>query len=714
MLRFLFGVFLPLVAWTVEINSHICAEVFFDPLPGPLFSLLWLTIPVSNAWILWAKPEHRRGLGVLCGMAQVVAVVYTIWFLPLTLLSFLAIVFWGLGLCSLSPLLALPFCLTGLRSVSEPSRPAGRWFGVLLALLLMTLSFLPVVLTYTGLQLARNPATRSRGLGWLRAWGDQQTLLEACYNQAGWVKCPVGMLICMGSPPPPQEVREIFFRAQGVPFNDFPPPRSASRFLDDGDFDGMVSDDLEQGQAKVGGRNRGLGLQQSSLAARVDSTGSTARWDWDLTFANQSASAREARCQVLLPPGAVASGAVLWVKEKPRQALIASRGKARVAYEAVVSQQRDPLLVTTAGPQRLLVQCFPVPPSGTMHIRLSITAPLLLDGDSASLKVPCILERNFEMQTAHSLKVECPLPHTRLPDSVPGTGLSSPLLREVVKRPPQASVWCLDRRSQAFTEARWTIPKPAAGPLWVVVDGSVGMQPYRREIAAALREFRSPQPVGVLLAGDEVQILQPLAAADAATMEQAAHQMEIAPLEGGQDDVPALLAAKEGQILWLHAGQSTPVDVGPLAPRANSIVSLACRSGPNFVLEELGCQEAVRTGSIGVDMQRQLAVLSGQRPDWQRLQLTQLASQPPGQESNFDDLSLLWANAQPANLKLAVRYGLVTPLTGAVVLENEAQERQLGLRPKDDIPVVPEPATLALLGVLGSLLLGGRALRRWR
>lgn len=695
-------------------KSHICAEVFFDPLPGPLYSLLWLTIPASNAWILFAKPEHRRGLGVLCGMAQVVALVYTLWFLPLTLISVLAIVFWGLGLCSLAPLLALPFCLTGLRSVSEHSRPAGRWFGVLLALLLMTLSFLPVVVTYAGLQLARNPATRSRGLGWLRAWGDQQTLLEACYNQAGWSKSPLGMVICMGSPPPPSEVRELFFRAQGVPFNDFPPPRSARRFLDDGDFDGMVTDDLDQGQAKVGGRNPGVGLQQSSLAARVDSSGSTARWEWDLTFANHGSSQREARCQVLLPPGAVASGAVLWVKGKPRQALIASRGKAQVAYEAVVSRKRDPLLVTTSGPQRLLVQCFPVPPGGTLQIRISLTAPLLLDGDGAWLKAPCILERNFEMETAHKFQVECPLPHTGLPESVPGTGLSSPLLWECVKRPPQDSVWCQDRRSKAFTEATWSLPTPPAGPLWVVVDGSVGMEPYRREIVSALRQFRSPRPVGVLLAGDEVVTLQPLAVADAATMEQAAHQMELAPLQGGQDDVPALLAAKEGQILWLHAGQSTPVDVGPLAPRTASIVSLACRTGPNLVLDELGCQEAVRTGSIGVDIQRQLAVLSGQRPDWRRLQLRQTAGQPQGFKSNSEDLSLLWAKALPADLKLAVSYGLVTPLTGAVVLEDEAQERELGLRPKSDIPVVPEPATLALLGALGSLLLGGRVMRRWR
>lgn len=713
MLRFLFGVVLPIVAWAVEKNSHICAQTFFDPLPGPLYSLLWWTIPASNLWILVARPEHRRGLGVLCGMAQLVAVVYTLWFLPLTLLSLVAIPFFGLGLCSLSPLLALPFCLTGLRSVSRTSRPAGRWLGVLLAFLLMLLAMFPSAMTYAGLQLARNPASRPRGLSLIRSFGDQQTFLEACYNQAGWTKSPLGMLICMGSPPSAMEVRELFFRAYGTAFNDFPPPSSARRFLDEPE-DFTVVDDPDRGQDTVGTRSLELSLQQSNLAARVDSTGSTAQWNWDLTFANHNSADREARCQVLLPPGSVACGATLWVHDKPRQALIASRGKARLAYEAVVSQKRDPLLVTTHGPHRLLVQCFPVPAGGSMRIRLTIAAPLLLEGDSGWLKTPSILERNFEMGTAHHFQVDCPLPHQGLPATIPGTGLASPLLWERVKRDSQASVWCPDKRSKAFTEGRWNETRVTPGPLWVVVDGSAAMEPFRGAIVSALREFRSPQPLGVLLAGDQVRTLKALAPADAASMEAAAHQIELAPLEGGQDDVPALLAAKEGQILWLHAGQSAPVDVGPLASRANSIVSLACRTGPNLVLDELGCREAVRTGSIGVDIQRQLAVLSGQRADWQRLELVQSSGQPRGRRSNCEDLSLLWAKAQPDNLKLAVRYGLVTPLTGAVVLENERQEQELGLRPKSEIPVVPEPATWALLATLGGLLLGGRALRRWR
>lgn len=37
---FALGVFLPLVAWSIEMGSHVCRDNFFDPLPTPLHSLL--------------------------------------------------------------------------------------------------------------------------------------------------------------------------------------------------------------------------------------------------------------------------------------------------------------------------------------------------------------------------------------------------------------------------------------------------------------------------------------------------------------------------------------------------------------------------------------------------------------------------------------------------------------------------------------------------
>lgn len=101
---------------------------------------------------------------------------------------------------------------------------------------------------------------------------------------------------------------------------------------------------------------------------------------WTLEFRNDGVPDRETRAQILLPPGGVVSRLTLWANGEEREAAFAGRSKVRAAYQEVaVQQRRDPVLVTTAGPDRVLIQCFPVPRNGgTMKVRLGITAPLLL------------------------------------------------------------------------------------------------------------------------------------------------------------------------------------------------------------------------------------------------------------------------------------------------------------------------------------------------
>ena len=63
--------------------------------------------------------------------------------------------------------------------------------------------------------------------------------------------------------------------------------------------------------------------------------------------------------------------------------------------------------------------------------------------------------------------------------------------------------------------------------------------------------------------------------------------------------------------------------------------------------------------------------------------------------------------------KLVVQLQLVTPVSGAVVLETQEQYDRHGLKPVDPatVPVVPEPGTAALL-LLGAGWLGSRRMRR--
>ena len=67
-----------------------------------------------------------------------------------------------------------------------------------------------------------------------------------------------------------------------------------------------------------------------------------------------------------------------------------------------------------------------------------------------------------------------------------------------------------------------------------------------------------------------------------------------------------------------------------------------------------------------------------------------------------------WLDAE----KLAVQLQLVTPVSGAVVLETQEQYDRHGLKPVDPatVPVVPEPGTVALL-LMGAGWFGSRRMR---
>ena len=100
----------------------------------------------------------------------------------------------------------------------------------------------------------------------------------------------------------------------------------------------------------------------------------------------------------------------LWVNGEPREAAFAGRTKVTQAYQQVaIRQRRDPVLVTTAGRDRVLVQCFPVPVGGEMKIRLGITIPLLLEDQThANLVMPHFVNRNFRIpdDVRHSVWIE--------------------------------------------------------------------------------------------------------------------------------------------------------------------------------------------------------------------------------------------------------------------------------------------------------------------
>ncbi len=104
----LFGIILPAVTLYIEITSHMCAEEFFDPIPTIWHILLVAFVPLANlAVLIGVRREKTDGLPLLQfinGIALGIALIYTCWFLLLSPLAIIAIIFFGLGLLPLAPL----------------------------------------------------------------------------------------------------------------------------------------------------------------------------------------------------------------------------------------------------------------------------------------------------------------------------------------------------------------------------------------------------------------------------------------------------------------------------------------------------------------------------------------------------------------------------------------------------------------------------------
>ncbi len=728
------AVLLPLFALGFELVTHMCAEMLFDPLPTLLHKILVALVPLGNAAGLVAlrgRAPVRRSYLLLNGFGLGVALYYALVFAPLTPLSVVMIIAYGIGLLSLAPLLALVAGLVLRRRLRAQAAAGGRTVlaGFSVAILALLLAGLPRAITRYSLHQAAQggPADRLAAVQRLRTFGNREILLRACYERSGELGDLESYLLGTQEVEP-AEARAVYYRVTGEPFNSVPPPKLAGG----GDWMRGVGTD-DQGGPAVGGVTPGLTLAASRIDGSLDPSAALGYLEWTLEFHNSSATLAEARGVLALPPGSVVSRATLWIAGEEHEAAFGGRDRTRAAYEQRVRVQHDPLLVTTAGPDRVLVQSFPVPAGGSQKIRIGITAPLPIEQSTAArLYLPHVVERNFRIDGATGVWIESKGalegPGLRAERTPAGAAALRGDLAEdrlattsiVVRRDPEAlATWTRDPVDGQFEveQSLEALPAPAHGTDVVVLDGSQGMAEVADDLRQALAAAGGPSPI-VLLAGDEVEEIQP-------------GDLRSDRFRGGMDSLPALVAAWDrtrGRVLWVHAAQPALLSsVGPLEERCDrrpdgpALVSLAIAPGPDHVLDDLdGCawlRVAPRRGTLAEDLR---ALLAGGSPDgatW-RARRERVAAGAHATEARETSahLARLWAwdqirarpaAGQPDALDLAVRYRLVTPKSGAVVLATEQELTAAGLDPgvPPGIPTVPEPATLALVAVAAIALL---------
>lgn len=770
------GVILPSLSITVETTTHICAEQFFDPIPTLWHVLLVLFVPLSNLQVWLAVSKGRTERGVLLGFANIAAIgislFYTIVYIPLLPLAAIALLLGGLGLLPMAPIFSLASTIIMRKQLKRIApgtfalRIGGLVTGLALTCLLIVLIELPASLTRMGLQMAASESAerRAEGLRWLRVMGDRDYMLRACYGQSGYATDLVGYLFSLGDPVRPEEAREIYYRVTGETFNtSVPPERVGSRLVaqDSLDFD------PDQGGTVIAGKVKGLTLAASRIDGSADADAGVGYLEWTLVFRNDSAMQQEARAQVLLPPGAVVSRLTLWIDGQEREAAFAGRSQARQAYQRVVSRRRDPVLVTTAGRDRIMVQCFPVQPQGgEMKLRMGITVPLVLeDGEHGRLLLPHILDRNFRIPDSlnHAVWVEA---RGALQSESPGLKPEQPAenlygLRgtltdsELLK--PSSSIRL--SRNSSITEA-WTrnpfkpetemvrqviLEKESRSPssLVLVMDTSGPMEDWSSETSAAVRTLPPNLELKLLLAGgnglyDEGAAQQIITGSPT----DIARQIENLSFGGGADNVPALAKAWDiaaaspgGVIVWVHGPQLLQIQPAEdlrqrweRRPEGPTLYAVQTSNGPDRVEERLdgigSVRAVVRAHGLQSDLEKLFAQLTGRGPrQLELIRSNENLSLPPDAanvKETSAHLARLWANDEVSRLmatrnekdleeatRLAVEYQLVTPVSGAVVLETKEQYAQAGLQPVEPgtVPTIPEPEMVMLIAVLAIMLL---------
>lgn len=801
-----FGILLPVYALIVESVWHVCAEEFFDPIPTLWHVAVVAFVPLANLFVRlslrWQKTEDIGTLGLINGIGIGISLYYSILFLPLSVAGAVSILYFGVGLLAfgigllpLAPLLSLisgMICRRDLQRVPAPVKErkhAALYWGLALALSLVLLPEIPLALTRIGVQMATSESANVQitGLRLLRLAGNEEHLLRMCYHR--YRPQRANFLSLAFSPEEsvhPNEARELFYRVTGTPFNSLPIPKAWGRRTD---WFRRFDDDGELGGTSVASRIQGLSLTGSRMDGVLEAHPASGYLEWTMIFHNRTREQQEARAQVLLPPGGVVSRLTLWVHGEEREAAFSTTGKVREAYTNVaVRQRRDPVLVTFSGPDRVMVQGFPVPAGGEMKIRLGVTFPLLLDNlaQGAAL-LPLFLERNFDIPAdkRHAVWIESDVPVTTmipqlslehpaaqqyiLRGNLPDSDLSDTRGALQVQRPVEArESWARDPFQSQETFVRQYIQEitvPAPARVIFVIDGSRGMKAAAPNVAAALSKLPEGIEFGVLLASDTVEELVPLQIGTQAAYHKAAALLSKRRFQGGCDNVPALEQAHDaaaaiaaGVIVWIHAEQ--PVTLQSVEglqqrwdrqSRGATLFDTPVANGPNRILEALKARETIISvpfsGDAGLTLQRLFSRWSGgvKQYDFARESYRQDADDSfPALASEFASapeasvhLVRLWAYNEVLNgyfsgsfarvqeiTQMAAAYQLVTPVSGAVVLETEQQYKEAGLQPMDPATVprmpsagsgtpaaIPEPGTLPLLGI-GLLLLFARQRQR--
>ncbi|MDZ4833341.1 MAG: VIT domain-containing protein [Candidatus Melainabacteria bacterium] len=588
MFRIILGVILPLVCLGVEYTWRFCTTAFFDPIPTWFHVAMITFVAYANGWILFsfANPDYKplKRDALIIGVSIGISLIYSLRFIPLLPLVLMCFIMWG-GLLVYGPMVSFIVAVGLARKLSavdpeakprvaNPAISKAVFLGVCAGVMCIFLAELPHSITRHALEraLSADPVEARRGINSLISFGSQDELLKMCYSDKAQMSDFVNVAMFQFKPIDPTKARKVFYRVTGVPFNREKFPQ---QFLSKGDEFFSRRWDHDLAGEEVGGRVDDLTLKNSDLEITCDPNSASADLDWTFVFENMSNSQAEARTNIALPPGAVVSDLTLWINGVPQPAAFGSKSKTRAAYQAVVSRSRDPVLVTSAGGDRVLLQCFPVPVKGLMKTRVRISAPLSLDRDKATLVLPKLIENNFDIFTPTKTTLRSTTPVEKKPHSLIASNTSGayayslkgvidqnkfdstvePIVFQRNPNAPAASkIFTINKTTSLLTQNIKMVHEEPTDNVVIVLDGSKSMRPFTQDVSQALSSISDRLPWSIVLASDEISALTPEDSLyKQLTPKVVASNLANLKFQGGPDNATALaiaskIAAQKGML----------------------------------------------------------------------------------------------------------------------------------------------------------------------
>ena len=563
----------------------------------------------------------------------------------------------------------------------------------------------------------------------------------------------LGDILSVENPVGVEEARRIYYRVTGETFDmSVPPQRVAGRFIPSDEFD--YEDD--QDGTRIGGKLKGLSLSNSKLEGTIDSDGGIGFVYWTLTFQNFSENANEVRAEIQLPPGGVVTRVTLWNGNTEVEAMFGNRYK--VGEKGQVNYIREPVTVTTAGRDRILVQGYPIEPyRSKLKFRLGITVPLLLESRSqVRLLLPHFEDRNFRIPDYVNHKIwfdstrpiateyrgmyygQMPNSNFMLGGQLTDRDLSDPERSLLISRIDRDSgIWSRNPfEAEGNIVKQWVEERTPAHlrRVVLVVDTSASMADLERQISTAFGVL--PQEIDLKLVLADADGLHETEHKDlvATGLMEASILLASATFTGGADNAPALrkawdLAAEapgNNAIVWIHNPQR--VQLGSIEeikkrwqnrPYGPLLYSVQVGKGSDEIAKGLdGINEVksvIRMGTLRDDLEKLFRQLSGEIKTYQFVRSVKYSERPEQSEGykTSELLAKLWANDEVVQLlnardesvnniagKLATRYQLVTSVSDAAVRDSTDES------PTVDTAPVSHPNITTASAEFETLLLG--------